>query len=55
MTVAYALWRAARDTDSAWEAVIAFGGLLGLGLLFVAVLSDQLKARSTDKYRSVQK
>jgi len=37
------------------EKLLAFGGLLGFGLLFTSVLIDRLRAARTDRYREVER
>jgi anti-sigma factor RsiW len=54
-TGGFALWQLATGPEALAEKLIVFGGLFGLGLLFVSILVDRLRAAQTDPYREVQK
>lgn len=49
-------WQAATDADSfQFEALLGFGLLLALGLVFLSALIDRLQTRKSDPYRKVKK
>lgn len=54
-TTGFGLWQLATGPDGLAEKLIVFGGLFGIGLLFVSILVDRLKSSRTDPYREVQK
>ena len=51
----YAVWEGWQESENLVEQLILVGGVSGLGLLFIGVLLDRLKAMKTDPYREVQK
>jgi hypothetical protein len=51
----YAVWEGWQESENLVEQLILVGGVSGLGLLFLGVLLDRLKAMKTDPYREVQK
>jgi len=55
MTVGYALWQVATDSENLVETVIVFGFWLAAGLVLLSVLIDRLKTRRNDPYRRIQK
>ena len=54
-TAGFALWQLATGSEGLMEKLIVFGGLFGIGLLFVSILIDRLRTVRTDPYREVQK
>ncbi|MCU0303995.1 MAG: zf-HC2 domain-containing protein [Thermoanaerobaculales bacterium] len=54
-TTGFALWQLATSPEDLTAKLIVFGGLLGVGLVFVSVLVDRLRSARTDRYREVQK
>lgn len=54
-TAAFGLWQLATGPDDLAVKIIVFGGLFGVGLLFVSILVDRLRAVRSDPYREVQK
>ena len=53
--VGYAAWELWTSDEPLVGKLIVFGGWTGLGLLFLGVLLDRLKAMKTDRYREVEK
>jgi len=51
----YGLWLMATSSQGLMEKVLIFGGLAGVGLLFVSVLIDRIRRYKTDRYKEVQK
>ena len=51
----FLLWQIAAGPESLLEKTLVFGGLLGVALLFISVLSDRLRAIPTDRYTNVHK
>jgi len=54
-TAGFALWQLATEPEAFAEKLIVFGGLFGVGLLFVSILIDRLRSARTDPYREVKK
>lgn len=54
-TSGFALWQLAAGPEGLVEKLIVFGGLFGIGLLFVSILVDRLRVAQTDPYREVEK
>ena len=54
-TAGFALWQLATGPEGLAEKLIVFGGLFGIGLLFVSILVDRLRVAQTDPYREVNK
>jgi anti-sigma factor RsiW len=48
-------WELWQDPPPATEALLAFGGVTALMLLFVGVLIDRIKASRSDRYKGVEK
>ena len=53
--VGYAAWELWTSDEPLVGKLIVFGGWTGLGLLFLGVLLDRLKALKADRYREVEK
>jgi hypothetical protein len=54
--VAYLVWQFTTDSESIrWEAILGFGLLLAIGLIFLSALIDRLQTRKNDPYRKVKK
>ena len=51
----FLLWQIAAGPESLLEKTLVFGGILGVALLFISVLSDRLRAIPTDRYTNVHK
>jgi len=51
----FLLWQIAAGPESLLEKTVIFGGILGVVLLFISVLSDRLRAIPTDRYTQVHK
>lgn len=54
-TAGFGLWQLAAEPEALAEKLIVFGGLFGIGLLFVSILVDRLRSARTDRYREVKK
>jgi len=53
--LAYGLWQFLTGPDGLFEKLLVFGVLTGLGLLFLSVLMDRIRAARTDRYREVER
>ncbi|MGD8439662.1 MAG: zf-HC2 domain-containing protein [Holophagae bacterium] len=54
-TAGFGLWQLATGPDDLAAKVIVFGGVFGVGLLFLSILIDRVRSARTDRYREVQK
>jgi predicted anti-sigma-YlaC factor YlaD len=53
---AYLVWQFTTDSESIrLEAILGFGLLLAIGLIFLSALIDRLQTRKNDPYRKVKK
>ena len=56
VTTAYTLYQyASSPTEPLFEKILVFSLFLGVGLLFLSVLSQRVRERRTDRYRGVLK
>lgn len=53
--IGYLLWLLATDADNWFEAALGFALFAGAALLFLSVLIDRMRTRTTDPYRKVEK
>lgn len=51
----FGLWKLAQAPVDPWQLLLGLGIYAGIGLLFLSVLLDRIKARKTDRYRRVEK
>ncbi len=51
----YGLWQFLTSPGEFWVKLSVFGLLSGVGLLFISVLIDRIKASRTDRYNGVEK
>ncbi|MBN2431737.1 MAG: hypothetical protein JXQ27_09690 [Acidobacteria bacterium] len=51
----YGLWQLAVSPEGLFEKLLVFGGLTGVGLLFVSVLVDRIRRAKTDRYKEVRR
>ena len=51
----YGLWEFLTSPGDFWVKLTVFGLLSGVGLLFISVLIDRIKASRTDRYNEVEK
>jgi predicted anti-sigma-YlaC factor YlaD len=51
----YALWQLAAGPEGALEKLTVFAGLAAVGVLFLSILIDRIRALPGDRYRRVKK
>ena len=51
----YASWQFWQSSANIWERLFVFGGLTAVGLIFISVLIDRIKAAKSDPYAEVEK
>jgi anti-sigma factor RsiW len=54
-TAGYALWQLATEPDDLVAKLVVFGGLFGVGLLFLSILVDRVRTARSDRYREVKR